>query len=500
MSTPVAVTDDVQARLDEVRTHEWKMLVGGELVPARSGATFTTWSPSTLDPIAEVPDPAAEDIDEIVQAAARGAEEWGRMSVQDRAKAVRRLTEALAEHEAELGFLDALDGGNPVTAMRGDVRMSVELMQLYTDWALELKGETIPATPDHLHYTVREPYGVVVRIVPYNHPLMFAAARSAAPLVAGNSVIVKAPDQTPLSALRLGEIWKDLLPPGVFSVVGGQGATVGDALVRHPLVRRIAFIGSVPTGQAIMRAAAESGVKNVTLELGGKNPMIAFPDADVDRVIDGAVRGMNFHWTAGQSCGSNSRLLLHESLVDKVLPGVIEGVEAVRMGSPLDPDTQMGTMVSQAQFDKVMRYIGYGRDQGATLLTGGGRPEGAEFERGHYIAPTVFGDVTPDMRIAQEEIFGPVMSVLTFRDEDEAVALANGVDYGLTASVWTNDLRRAHRMAARVASGFVWVNDSSKHFPGAPFGGYKNSGVGREEGLEEMLSFTQVKTVNVNLV
>jgi 2-formylbenzoate dehydrogenase len=498
--TREALTEEIQAKLEQIRSHDWKMLVNGELAAARSGATYTTESPSTLEPIADVPEADADDVDAIVKAAARGAEAWRLVPVQERAERVRKMAEVLAENEEELGFLDALDGGNPVTAMRGDVRMSVDLMKLYADWALELKGETIPATPDHIHYTVREPYGVVVRIVPYNHPLMFAAARTAAPLVAGNAVIVKAPDQTPLSALRLGELWKDLLPAGVFSVVTGRGATAGDALVRHPDVRRVAFIGSVPTGQAIQKAAAESGVKNVTLELGGKNPMIAFADADVDRVVEGVVRGMNFHWTAGQSCGSNSRLLLHESLVEKVVPRVVELAEQVRMGSPLDPETQMGTMVSKAQFEKVSAYIGYGLEQGAKLLTGGGRPEGEEFAQGYFVAPTIFGDVKPDMRIAQEEIFGPVLSILTFRDEDEAVAIANGVDFGLTASVWTNDLRTAHRVAGRIEAGFVWINDSSKHFPGAPFGGFKNSGVGREEGLEELLAFTQTKTVNVNLV
>jgi acyl-CoA reductase-like NAD-dependent aldehyde dehydrogenase len=498
--TREALTDDVQARLEQIRSHDWKMLVNGELTAAGSGATYATESPSTLEKIADVPEAGVDDVDAIVKAAVAGAEVWGALPVQERAARVREMAAVLAENEEELGFLDALDGGNPVTAMRGDVRMSVDLMQLYADWALELKGETIPASPDHIHYTVRQPYGVVVRIVPYNHPLMFAAARTAAPLVAGNAVIVKAPDQTPLSALRLGELWKDLVPAGVFSVVTGRGSTSGDALVRHPDVRRVAFIGSVPTGQAIQKAAAESGVKNVTLELGGKNPMIAFADADVDRVVEGAVRGMNFHWTAGQSCGSNSRLLLHESLVDAVVPRVVELAEQVRMGSPLDPETQMGTMVSQAQFEKVNAYIGYGIEQGAKLLTGGGRPEGEEFADGYFVAPTIFGDVTPDMRIAQEEIFGPVLSILTFRDEDEAVAIANGVDFGLTASVWTNDLRTAHRVAGRIEAGFVWINDSSKHFPGAPFGGFKNSGVGREEGLEELLAFTQTKTVNVNLV
>jgi 2-formylbenzoate dehydrogenase len=364
---------------------------------------------------------------------------------------------------------------------------------------MELKGETIPASTDHLHYTMREPYGVVARIVPYNHPLMFTAGRSVAPLIAGNCLVVKAPDQTPLSSLRLSELMADVFPPGVLSILTGGGGRAGEAMVRHRDIRRIAFIGSPGTGRAIQRAAAETAVKNVTLELGGKNPMIVFPDADLDAAVKAAVFGMNFHWTGGQSCGSTSRLLLHESLAEQLLPRIIAEVEAIRVGSPMDPATEMGSMVSKAQYDKVMRYIGYGHEDGARLLTGGGRPEGPEFSRGHFIAPTVFADVRPDMRIAQEEIFGPVLSVLTWSEERELIEIANGVEYGLTASIWTRDLATAHRIAGKVEAGFVWINSTSRHFPGAPFGGYKESGVGREEGLEEVLGFTQTKTVNLRL-
>jgi acyl-CoA reductase-like NAD-dependent aldehyde dehydrogenase len=346
---------------------------------------------------------------------------------------------------------------------------------------------------------VRQPYGVVARIVPYNHPLMFSAARSIAPLMAGNTIVVKSPDQTPLSPLRVGELWSEIFPPGVFSILSGRGAVSGDALVRHPDIRRVAFIGSPGTGMLIQRAAAEGSVKNVTLELGGKNPCIVFPDADLDAAVKGAVHGMNFHWTGGQSCGSTSRLLLHESIADEVLPRVVAEIEAIKVGLPMDPGTEMGAMVSAAQYEKVMTYIEYGKEDGAKVLTGGGRPQGAEFEKGYFVAPTLFGDVKPDHRIAQEEIFGPVLSCLIWRDEDELIEICNGVEYGLTTSIWTNDLNTAHRVASKTEAGFVWINSTSRHFPGAPFGGFKNSGVGREEGLEEILSFTQNKTVNLKL-
>lgn len=475
----------------------WRMLIGGELRESMGGKRFASVDPATEQVLAQVPDADERDVELAVQAAEEGFARWRRLAPRERARIVREMARRLLAHEEELGLLDALDSGNPYTAMKGDVRMAAEQMELFADWAMELKGETIPASAEHLHYTLREPFGVVARIIPYNHPILFAASRIAAPLVAGNAVLLKPAEQTPLSALRMGEVVQDLLPPGVLNVLVGRGAELGQAIVRHPRIRRIAFTGSVPTGRAVQRTAAEGGVKVVTLELGGKNPMIVFPDADLDRAAAGAVQGMNFGWCTGQSCGSTSRLLVHESIAEALLERVRALAERLRIGSPLEAATEMGPVVSREQYERVMRYIHLGREQGARLVTGGGRPAG--FERGYFVAPTLFSEVQPGMAVAQEEIFGPVLSVIRWRDEEEVLRWANDVEYGLTAAVWTRDLQRAHRVAREIEAGYVWINGSSRHFWGTPFGGYKNSGVGREEGLEELLSYTQIKTVHVML-
>lgn len=475
-----------------------RMLIGGELVEAGGGERLVVLNPATEAVIGDVPAADAADMNRAVAAAEAASVDWAGLDVKARARYVRSVAEGIRARADEILHLEVIDTGNTVSKMRGDVDSAGNALEHYAGLGHEIKGETIPASPGNLHLTVREPYGVVGRIIPFNHPIKFAANALAAPLMAGNTVVLKPPEQSPLSAMVLAEICRERLPPGVVNIVTGTGRDAGDALVRHPAVRRLAFTGSVPTGMAIQRAAAEVGIKHITLELGGKNPLIAYPDMDPDKIAEVAVRGMNFAWQ-GQSCGSTSRLLLHESLYEPVMERVVRRVAAIRLGDPLDPGSQMGPLNSAAHYDRVCALVQAGIDGGARLLHGGRRPEGAGFERGYWLEPTVFGEVDPGMRIAQEEIFGPVLSALRWRDEEEAFEIANSTAYGLTASIWTNDIKTALRAARRVQSGYIWINGASGHFYGTPFGGMKNSGLGREEGLDELLSYTQVKTIHVML-
>ena len=347
-----------------------------------------------------------------------------------------------------------------------------------------------------MNFSVREPLGVVGRIIPFNHPFMFAAGKSGAPLAAGNTVVLKPPEQAPLSALRLAELIDGILPPGVWNVVPG-GREVGQVLSSHPDVAMVALIGSVPTGRAVMKAASDT-LKPVLLELGGKNALIAYPDADLEAVSAAVVDGMNFTW-CGQSCGSTSRAFVHEKIYDAVLERAAESIKRYKPGDPTDPATTMGSIINQVQYDRVLKYIAAGKEDGARLVSGGKRPDDPKLAKGLFIEPTIFADVTMDMRIGKEEIFGPVLSVFKWKDEAEMLAQVNQVEYGLTCSIWTNDLTTAHRTAAAVEAGYVWINEVSKHFLGAPFGGYKQSGVGREECIEELIRFTREKNIHVNL-
>lgn len=485
--------------LDSARERPWQLIMTSERVDAEAGATYGTEDPATGGLIAQIPDASPADVDAAVEAAADAFESWRREPVRSRGNMLREMADVLFENREELGILDAIDGGNPARAMMGDVDLAVDVVRLTSEWGHALTGETIPATSEHLHYTRREPFGVVARIVPYNHPIFFAAARIAAPLLAGNTVILKPSDQTPLSALRMAELLDGVFPPGVLTVITGEGATAGEALVRHPKVSRIGFIGSVPTGMAVQRTAAESGVKSVTLELGGKNPLIVFPDTDPAKAAAGAVAGMNFTWCQGQSCGSTSRLLIHESVAEAVVEGVLEHVRQIRIGMPLDEETEMGPLISRRHQESVARHVRGAVEQGAVVAIGGKSPEQDALANGYFYEPTVLTGVEPSMSVAKEEIFGPVMSVLTFKDRDEAVAMANSVEYGLTASLWTSDLATAHRVARDLDAGYVWINGASRHFWGVPFGGVKSSGFGREESIDEVVSFTQTKAVNVFL-
>jgi betaine-aldehyde dehydrogenase len=469
---------------------------GGAWHDPKGGRYVETINPGTGDSLGKVAEAGAEDIDAAVASAKAAFKEWRRVLPLERAKILRRIAEILRQNANELAMIDAADCGNPVREMVSDAMVAAAQMEFFAGFVTEMKGASIPMGPDVVNFSVREPLGVIGRIIPFNHPFMFCAGKSAAPLAAGNTVVVKPPEQAPLSSLRLAELIGGLLPPGAFNVVPG-GREAGQRLASHPDVAMVALIGSVPTGRAVMKAASDT-VKRVMLELGGKNSLIAFGDADPDEVAGAVIGGMNFTW-CGQSCGSTSRAFIHEKIHDAVIERIKARIGQYKPGVPTDPATTMGAIISKKQYDRVMSYIDAAKQEGARVVAGGKRPDDPTLANGFYVEPTVFSGVTMNMRIAREEIFGPVLGVFKWNDEAKMLAEVNQVEYGLTASIWTNDLSTAHRTAMAVEAGYIWINEIGKHFLGAPFGGYKQSGLGREECFEEMVSFTQEKNIHVKL-
>ncbi|MFJ4467135.1 aldehyde dehydrogenase family protein [Streptomyces sp. NPDC089424] len=479
----------------EIVDRPWHMLIGGRMTDAASGDTLDVVNPADETVVARIPLGGATDIDAAVDAARTAAPAWGATSIVDRARVLTELAGAIEAHGEELAWTDTIDNGTPVRVMRNDFRVAVAQLRYFAGLALQLGGETIPmADHDALDFTLRDPFGVVGRIIPWNHPLMFAAARIAAPLLAGNTVVLKPAEATSLSALRLGELAAEIVPPGVLNIVPGLGSVAGEQLVTHPDVPRIAFTGSSVTGRRVQARAASAAVKTVSLELGGKNPLIVFADADVHAAVDGAMAGMNFTWQ-GQSCGSTSRLLVHRSLYHHVVSEVGRRMDAMRLGDPAEPATDIGPLVSADHYAKVTSYLRTGlSDPALDLVAGGTTPH----RPGYYVRPTLFSAPSgPAGPLFREEIFGPVLVAAPFDSYEEAVAQANALPYGLTASVWTTSLHTAMAAARDLRTGYVWVNASSSHLPGAPFGGVKNSGVGREEGIEELKGYTQPKNVYV---
>src|ERR1700722_18250108 len=469
---------------------------GGKWHEPKGGRSTDQINPGTGESLGPAADCGPEDIDAAVKAAKAAFKEWRRVPPLERAKMLREIARVLRANAGELATIDAADCGNPVTEMMGDANVAAAQIEFFAGLVTEMKGTSIPMGPDRLNFSVREPLGVVGRIVPFNHPFMFIAGKSAAPLAAGNTIVMKPPEQAPLSSLRLAELIEGVLPPGVFNLVPG-GREAGAALASPKDVAMIALIGSVPTGRAVMKAASDT-LKPVMLELGGKNALIAFPDADPEDVAGGVVGGMNFTW-CGQSCGSTSRAFVHEKIYDAVLEKVKAKIAHFKPGIATDRSTTMGSIISKSQYERILGFIESGKQEGARLFHGGGKPSDPGLAKGFFIEPTVFADVQPNMRIAREEIFGPVLSIFKWQDEAKMLEQVNSVEYGLTASIWTNDLSTAHRTAAAVQAGFVWINEVSKHFLGAPFGGYKQSGIGREECFEEMLAYTQEKNIHVKL-
>jgi len=461
-----------------------------------AGSRAPTFDPGMGKTLCEVAEATGEDVNKAVKAAREGFKIWKDTLPLERARILREIAQILRDNARELATIDAANCGNPVAEMMGDARIAAAQTDFFAGLVTEMKGATIPMGPDALNYSIRQPLGVVARIIAFNHPFMFCAGKMAAPLAAGNAVIMKPPAQAPLSSLRLAELVGDLLPPGVLNIVPG-GADAGAALASHPGVDKVTLIGSVPAGRAVMRSASDT-LKPVLLELGGKNALIAFPDSDPEAVAKAVVGGMNFTW-CGQSCGSTSRALLHADIHDAVVERVREAASSFKPGIPTDPKTTMGAIVNKTQHDRILSYIDSAKKEGATLVYGGEVPSDPELKDGFYVQPTIFAGVKPDMKIASEEIFGPVLSVLKWHDESQMIRDVNRLEYGLTCSIWTRDLETAHRTAAAVEAGFVWVNEVSKHFIGAPFGGVKQSGIGREESVDELISFTHEKNVHVNL-
>ncbi|MEE9163429.1 MAG: aldehyde dehydrogenase family protein [Thermoplasmata archaeon] len=477
----------------------YPLFINGAWRESHNGATFESLDPATNQPIAEVAQGGKADVDAAVDAARDAADgkEWGQLDGAGRGRILRRIADLIRERADDLARLESLDNGKTLKEARGDVGYVAWTWEYFAGLTDKIEGKTIPVPGARFDYTRIEPLGVTAHIVPWNYPLVLGSRGIAPALAAGNTAVVKPSSAAPLTNLKLAELAQEAgLPAGVLNVVPGSGRETGQAMAGHPGIDSITFTGSVETGRAIMRAAAEHIVP-VILELGGKCPNIVLEDADASRARRGAFRGI--FTNAGQMCWAGSRLLLPAAEQDAFLKEFTAEAETLVVGPGSNSDSQMGPVVSRAQEEQVLRYIEIGKEEGATLLAGGEKVKDGVLSRGNFVRPTVFADVTPDMTIAKEEIFGPVLSVLTFEDENEAIEIANDTDFGLCAGIWTRDLARAHRMAARVQAGIVSVNEYPITFPQTPFGGYKQSGIGREQGLDAVYHYSRVKNVLINL-
>jgi aldehyde dehydrogenase (NAD+) len=474
-----------------------KLLINNRWIPSESGKTFATVNPSTGEEICQVAEADAADVDKAVQAARRAFDQgpWKKMRASERGRLLHRLADLIEQNAEQLARLETLDNGKPLSIAKAvDVTKTIACYRYFAGWADKVHGKTIPIDGDFFCYTRHEPIGVIGQIIPWNYPLLMQAWKLAPALATGNTIVMKPAEQTPLSALRLGELILEAgFPEGVVNLLPGFGPTAGAAIARHMDVDKVAFTGSTEVGRLIMEAAAKSNLKRISLELGGKSPNIIFADSDLDDAVEGAHLGLFVN--QGQSCCAGSRVFVEETIYDEFVEKSIARAGKRRVGDPLDPRTDQGPQVSEAQFDRIMGYIESGKREGATLACGGERVG----DRGYFIQPTVFSDVQDEMKIAQEEIFGPVMSIIAFKDMDEVIARANRTTYGLAAGVWTRDIKKAHAVANSVRAGTVWVNCYHVLDTRAPFGGFKQSGMGRELGEYGLQQYTEVKTVTLKL-
>jgi aldehyde dehydrogenase (NAD+) len=480
-----------------VKVRATKLLINNKWVDSESGKTFETIDPATGQVITKVAEADAPDVDKAVKAAraAFSSGKWPSLSATQRGRLLYRLADLMEANINELARLETLDNGKPLSdSLNADLPLSIACYRYYAGWADKIQGKTIPINGPYFCYTRHEPVGVVGQIIPWNFPLLMQAWKLGPALAAGNTVVMKPAEQTPLTALRVGELIIEAgFPPGVVNILPGYGPTAGQAIARHMDVDKVAFTGSTEVGHLIMEAAAQSNLKRVTLELGGKSPAIVFADADMDATIEGTHFGLFFN--QGQCCCAGSRLYVEDKIYDEFVERSAKRARQRKVGDPFDPKTEQGPQVDQTQFDKVMGYIESGKKEGARLVCGGKRAG----ERGYFVEPTVFADVKDRMTIAREEIFGPVMSILKFSSMDELVERANDTTYGLAAAVWTRDIGKAHAIANRVRAGTVWVNCYDVFDAAAPFGGFKQSGMGRELGEYGLQQYTEVKTVTVKL-
>jgi acyl-CoA reductase-like NAD-dependent aldehyde dehydrogenase len=473
-----------------------KLLIGGKWVASKSGKTFETVNPANEEVLALVAEGDKADVDEAVKAARKAFEEgkWAKLGPHQRARTLFKIADAIDAHADELAELESLDNGKPLSQARAiDIPAAAETFRYYAGWCSKIYGETNPSDPSMFNYTLREPVGVCGQIIPWNFPLLMAAWKVAPALACGNTTILKPAEQTPLTAIRLGELLCELgLPDGVFNLITGFGPGAGSSISEHPDIDKVAFTGSAEVGRLILHAS-EGNLKKVSLELGGKSPNIIFPDAEMEAAVPNAMMGVFYN--SGQVCAAGTRIFVQRDAYDNFVEQLTKYTQGMTMGDPLDPKTKMGPLVSKEQFDKVKGYLDIGRKEGAKVTIGGEAAAG----KGYYVKPTIFVDVNNDMRIAREEIFGPVAVTIPFKDENDAIFQGNNTTYGLAAAVWTRDVGRAHKVARALKAGTVWVNCYGMVDPISPFGGYKQSGFGRELGKYAVDLYTQVKTVFVKL-